>query len=162
MSNLPSSFVKLRILKELPIAEYAQLQAPKDLSNTQARLGFLKFLRKPSTPEPTAAIKTASNIEYDSALWLRFVNKPSSPISLWLCYKDESGKGSVLVDEQLVDGSKSLMLSGAANLKFKGDVEYVRVCCGGLTDEDRFSVDELFIKRLESSGSNTIQQRRAG
>jgi len=157
--------VKLRVLKELPIAEYASIQAPTNVASTQDRLNFFKFLRKTThvDREPSVlSTKLPTHLEFDTATWLRFVEVPVSPVSLWITYKDEKGKSSILIDEQMVDDTKSLMLSGAATLHLKGKVEYVRVCCGGLKDEDRFGVDELFIKQVNNTESAINQPRLVG
>lgn len=146
MQKFPTQVLKLRALCNIPLSDLADICPPQDLKNEKQRLSFLKLLRKsPSASECQA--KFPSHLELNAAAWLGFPEAPDSPVSLWLCYKDKAGESAVLVDEQTLIRPGSAMLSGTVSLMFKGQVEYIKVCCGGLANSDRFSVDELYVKR---------------
>ena len=145
MNNLPVQLVKLRAICNVPLSEFSEVQPPQDLSSEKARLGFLKLLRKPKA-ESQPVQRMPKKVVINTAAWLGFPVVPGSPVSLWITYKDSEGESSVLVDEQRIETPGSVMLSGNVNLKFSGNVEYIKVSCGGLKDDDRFSIDELYVK----------------
>ena len=156
MQNLPTQILKLRALCNVPLADFAEIAPPSDMKDEKQRLGFLKLLRK-SPANDCSKPRFPSKLELNAAAWLGFPEAPKSPISLWLCYKDQSGEQAVMVDEQMMGSPGSAMLSGSVALKFKGQVEYIKICCGGLKNTDRFSVDELYVKKEEAVAANIRQ-----
>ncbi|GEM_PF-1943518 len=145
MQNLPTQLIKLRAICNVPLSEFSETETPKDFSNEKTRLGFLKMLRKPKV-ESKPTYRVPKQIFINTAAWLGFSTVPGSPVSLWLTYRDAKGESSVLIDEQRIEAPGSVMLSGNVSLDFAGDVEYIKVSCGGLKDADQFSVDELYVK----------------
>jgi hypothetical protein len=153
--NLPAQLIKLRSICNVPLSEFSEVQTPKDFSEEKDRLGFLKLLRKRAVvSEPVQRVP--KHIIVNAAAWLGFPAAPDSPVSLWVTFKDSKGESSVLVDEQRIESPGSVMLSGNVSLEFTGPVEYIKVSCGGLKDEDRFSVDELYVKNQRDLGD--VQQ----
>jgi len=155
MHALPSHLIKLRVLAEVPRSEYLGLTQTIDFTDTRARHGFLGLLRQRklvSTIKSTRHKHTRTS-EFNAAIWLNFSCPPKQPVSLWLSYKDLDGCQSVLVDEQRVEFATSIMLSGSVQLKVKGELEYLKACCGGLSDEEIFSIDELHVQRASEDQS---------
>ncbi len=148
MSAIPSKLIMLRTLVNVPVSEYADICPPKNALNVHERLSFFKRLRqKPSTAQ-TKDVKS-KQISFNAAVWLSFNKVMNRPVSLWLSYKDASGENTILVDEQCITESKSAMLSGTISLNVKGHIEYLRACCGGVSMEEHFCVDEVCVKRQD-------------
>lgn len=156
MQKFPTQVLKLRSLCNIPLSDLADVHPPQDLIDEKQRLGFLKLLRKSSSSTQSRP-RFPSTLELNAAAWLGFPEAPNSPVSLWLCYKDKAGESAVLVDEQVLERPGSTMLSGTVSLRFSGQVEYIKVCCGGLANADRFSVDELYVKR-DISMEDTVRR----
>lgn len=163
MNDMISSHIlKLRVLSEVPRAEYSDLRPPKDASSQQERGLFFRLLRRPASDVPASA-KPAQlakrTMRFNAAAWITFLKAPEKPVSLWLNYKDEQGVKSVLIDETHAGETGSTMLSGHAEIKIRGELLYIHACVGGLKDEDMFRVDELYVQRAEESGS--VKQRHS-
>ena len=149
MSVVPSKLIMLRTLQDVPRSEYSDLRPPKDLTNQKERMSFLKLLRqKPAQVRKSYKPKTLS---FNAAVWLNLVEQASKPVSLWLSYKDSQGENTILVDEQCLKDSRSAMLSGNVTFKVTGHLEYLRACCGGLGVNERYSVDDIYVRRLEKT-----------
>ena len=150
MDAMPSHLIKLRILAEVPRSQYMGLTQSVDFVDTKARLGFLKLLRqpKPVANQKLAASKQIRKVEFNAAIWLNFSCPPKRPVSFWLNYQDQEGRKSVLVDEQTLVSATSAMLSGNVQLTVKGELEYLKACCGGVSDEEMFRVDELHVQQV--------------
>lgn len=149
MSVVPTKLIALRKLQDVPCSEYSDLRPPKDLTNTKDRLGFLKMLRQKPNRRNQGSNKQKT-LSFNAAVWLNLMDAAKKPVSLWLSYKDSQGENTILVDEQCLNNSKSAMLSGNVSINVVGHLEYLRACCGGLGVDERFSVDELHVRRLEN------------
>jgi len=148
VSAIPSKLIKLRTLANVPVSEYADIMPPKNSLDTKERLSFLKRLRqKPSTL--SKHISKSQHLSFNAAVWMSFNQAIDKPVSLWLSYKDSTGENTILVDEQCLDDAKSAMLSGSVSFNVKGHLEYLRACCGGIAIEERFSVDDVHVRRQE-------------
>ena len=167
MEAMPSHLIKLRMLAEVPRSQYMGLTQEVDFVDTKARHGFLKLLRqsKPIINQKPTASKQVRTVEFNAAIWLNFSCPPKRPISFWLSYQDQGGRKSVLVDEQTLESATSAMLSGSVQLTVKGELEYLKACCGGVSDEEMFRVDELHVQqvslsdRVSGSGANLANVR---
>ena len=147
---IPPKLVMLRTLSEVPLSEYSDLQTPKDFIDKKQRLSFLKMLRqKPASVVAARANNRTKTLSFNAAVWLNFMTPAKNPVSLWLSYKDGNGENTILVDEQCMGESTSAMLSGSVSIKFVGNIEYLRACCGGVSAEEKLSVEELHVRRLE-------------
>lgn len=150
MSAIPSKLIMLRTLANVPVSEYADIRPPKNSLNTNERLSFLKRLRqKPGASNPNYA--KSKHLSFNAAVWLSFNQTMQKPVSLWLSYKDATGENTILVDEQCLNESTSAMLSGTVSFNVKGNLEYLRACCGGVAMEERFNLDEVHVRRQEES-----------
>jgi len=158
VDNMPSKFVKLRAICNVPLSKVADLESNLDFADESSRLGFLKMLRRPKPAELKKTHTFPKHVTLNTAAWMSFPEPIDSPVSLWLTYRDDKGELSVLIDEQSVDQAGSFMLSGNVDLKFTGKVQYIKVCCGGFKDGERFSVDELYVEKAEAQD---VLQRRA-
>lgn len=153
MKYFPGQLLKLRSVCEVPVSEYSEIRPPAEGHSDSERLSFLKLLRLGNKTQKSQERKVSQRkslkFSFNAAAWLSFDGSPTSPISLWLVFRDANGEQSVLIDEQKVCSSESLMLSGTETVKCQGQVEYMRACIGGLNDAQRFSVDELYVRRAE-------------
>lgn len=154
MSSIPSKLVMLRALANVPVSEYSDIRPPNDATNANERLSFFKRLRqKPSAPQQKA-IKS-KQISFNTAVWLSFNRAIDKPVSVWLSYKDAVGENTILVDEQCLNGSTSAMFSGTVSFTAKGPIEYLRVCCGGISTDEYLCVDDACVKRQSHSVGTT-------
>ncbi len=157
MSDASSSGVqKLRVLSEVPRSEYAEISAPRTVPDAQERSLFFRLLRKSepkSTGNTQSSMSLRKTIRFNAAAWISFRSQPQKSVSLWLNYKDEQGVKSVMVDEAHPLEAGSLMLSGTADVKVRGELLYIHACVGGLSDDDVFRVDELYVQRAEANAA---------
>lgn len=148
--------LKLRVLSEVPSAEYSDLRPPKDPASQHERGLFFRLLRK-SVSDESAKTKpvpsTRRTMRFNAAAWITFLKAPEKPVSLWLNYKDGQGVKSVLIDETHAGAKGSTMLSGHAEINIRGELLYIHACVGGLKDDDMFRVDELYVQRAEEGTS---------
>jgi hypothetical protein len=149
VSAIPSKLIMLRILANIPISEYADIRPPKDCLDTSERLSFLKRLRQKPSKTSNSSNKS-QHISFNAAVWLSFNQAMHKPVSFWLSYKDATGENTILVDEQCLNESASAMLSGAVSFNVKGNLEYLRACCGGISKEERFNMDEMYVRRQDA------------
>lgn len=154
MSAIPSKLIALKTLSQVPVSEYADISPPKDATNPEQRAGFFKLLRQ----KPKSQIKASSSIvrkelSFNAAVWLSFPQPLNKPVSLWLSYKDSSGENTILVDEQALKDSSSAMLSGTVSIQVKGPLEYLRASCGGVAKDERFQIEELYVRRMRDAAN---------
>ena len=157
MPAIPAKLVALKTLSQVPVSEYADICPPKDLTNPEQRAGFFKLLRqKPKSQPKKGEVKVRKSLRFNAAVWLNFPKPVNKPVSLWLSYKDETGENTILVDEQALKGSSSAMLSGTVSIEVKGSLEYLRASCGGVATDERFHIEDLYVRRLrEAANQNT-------
>lgn len=150
MSAIPSKLIMLRTLANVPVSEYADIRVPANCSDTQERLSFLQRLRQKPKKVNHSKDKQSKTLSFNAAVWMSFPKSMQKPVSLWLSYKDASGENTILVDEQCLNEASSAMLSGTVTFKAKGQIEYLRACCGGISPQDNFSLDEIHVRRQEA------------
>ncbi len=148
MSAIPSKLIMLRTLANVPVSEYADIRPPKNSLDKNERLSFLKRLRQKPTVTSSQVTKS-KQLSFNAAVWLSFNKSIKKPVSLWLSYKDASGENTILVDEQCLNESTSAMLSGSVSFQVKGNIEYLRACCGGIGMEEHFNIEDVHVRRQE-------------
>tara|TARA_R110001592_G_scaffold288331_1_gene557328 strand:- start:967 stop:1431 length:465 start_codon:yes stop_codon:yes gene_type:complete len=140
----------LRTLVNVPVSEYADIRPPINSLDVNERLSFLKRLRqKPGVV--SKSVSKSKQLSFNAAVWMSFNQAIHKPVSLWLSYKDATGENTILVDEQCLGDSTTAMLSGTVSFNVKGNLAYLRACCGGISMEERFSVDEVHVRRQEAA-----------
>ena len=148
-ATLPTKLLKLKILAEVPRSIYMEGPAAEDVKDEKKRLDFLKMLRRgPSEPAQVPPRKTKALHQLNAAVWMRFTDVPPQPVALVLVYRDQKGEFAVMVDEAQVGPSRSVMLSGNVTIEARGPIEYVRACCAGVEDGQRYVVDELYVQKV--------------
>lgn len=95
---------------------------------------------------------------YNVAGWIRFETQDNSPVRLILRVLDASGARDVPVDQAKLN-SKTLLLSGVANLKLTGRIERMELLLQ--SNQNEHSVDELFVQPVKDK-SKTKTAQRAG
>jgi hypothetical protein len=163
MSAIPAKLISLKTLSQVPVSEYADILPPADLTNTQQRAGFFRLLRQKSKQSAVSSVRSSTTRElaFNAAVWMNFPKTMNKPVSLWLSYKDGSGENTILVDEHLMIDSCSAMLSGSVTLRVKGHLEYLHACCGGISKDDSFQIEELYVRRQRQFEHQTgLESRR--
>ncbi|OZG72543.1 hypothetical protein BTA51_15615 [Hahella sp. CCB-MM4] len=160
---IPSKLVKLKVLAEVPRAEFCDAPKCDNPADTASRLSFIKKLRmgskKPSAPAPVS--NTIEKKTFNAAAWIRFVNAPTQPISFWLVYRDQRDEFAVMLDEAKLTAGSSTMLSGCVTIEAKGNIEYMKACCGGARDGELFSVEELYVQKERTESAATARKHTA-
>jgi hypothetical protein len=111
-----------------------------------------------SSPDQVA-VTQRWQVGFNVACWLRFEAKDNSPLQLVLRFRDASGVRDVAIDRSQVS-SKTLLLSGVANLKLTGRLERLEVVLQ--SDLDHYVVDELFVQQVkEKSAERSKPSRKA-
>ena len=153
MSAIPAKLIMLKTLSQVPVSEYADIRPPKDPANQEQRAGFFKLLRQKPKSHATKFVNgsASKDLSFNAAVWLNFPQPLHKPVSLWLSYKDASGENTILVDEQALKGSSSAMLSGTVSIRVKGHLDYLRASCGGVAMDERFQIEELYVRRLNDT-----------
>ena len=153
MSAIPSKLIMLKTLSQVPLSEYADIRPPEDPMNQAQRAGFFKRLRqKPKThASKSGHAYTSRDLSFNAAVWLNFAQPLNKPVSLWLSYKDASGENTILVDEQALKESSSAMLSGSVSIRVKGNLDYLRASCGGVAMDEKFQIEDIYVRRLKDS-----------
>jgi hypothetical protein len=96
---------------------------------------------------------------FNIACWIRFDAQDDSPVSLVLRFRDAGGVRDLPVDQGRIN-SKTLLLSGVANLKLTGPLERLDVVLQ--SDLDHYVVDELFVQPVkEKSAERSKPARKA-
>ena len=162
MSAIPAKLISLKTLSQVPVSEYADISPPLDATDPEQRAGFFKLLRQKTKSQ----IKVNSplvrkELSFNAAVWLSFPQPLNKPVSLWLSYKDASGENTILVDEQALRDSSSAMLSGTVSIQVKGPLEYLRASCGGVSKEEHFQIEELYVRRLRDSADQSDKVYKA-
>lgn len=94
---------------------------------------------------------------FNVASWIRFDAQDNSPVRLLLRYRDASGVRDVAVDQGRIN-SKTLLLSGVANLKLTGRLERIDVILQ--SDLDHYVVDELFVQPVHDKSAERSRPAR--
>ena len=68
-----------------------------------------------------------------------------------MSYRDASGENTILVDEQALKESSSAMLSGSVSIRVKGHLDYLRASCGGVAMDEKFQIEDIYVRRLKDS-----------
>ena len=148
--KIPIKFLKLKILADVPRAEYIDGPSPKELRDAKKRKSFLSMLRKESgSAKQTAITKGPVTLTFNAAAWMRVPDSAKQKVSLVICYKDRSGEYAAIVDEAEISESYSLMLSGCVTIESSGTPQYVRACCAGLNEGQLTFVDELHVQKVK-------------
>ena len=160
--KIPTKFLKLKKLADVPRSEYMDGPSPKELREAKKRKSFLSLLRKGSSSGQQANITNGPvTLTFNAAAWMRVPESAKQKVSLVICYKDSSGEYAVVVDEAEISESYSLMLSGCVTIKSKGTPEYVRACCAGLSEDQLTFVDELHVQRVKSAAAESDVRQTA-
>lgn len=158
MSAIPAKLISLKTLSQVPVSEYADISPPKDATNPEQRASFFKLLRqKPKSQSKSSPMTIRKELSFNAAVWLNFPKPLNKPVSLWLSYKDASGENTILVDEQALKDSCSAMLSGKVSIQVKGNLEYLRASCGGVAMDERFQIEELYVRRMRDANPQSIK-----
>lgn len=94
---------------------------------------------------------------FNVASWIRFDAQDNSPVRLLLRYRDASGVRDIAVDQGRIN-SKTLLLSGVANLKLTGRLERLDVILQ--SDLDHYVVDELFVQPVQDKSAERSRPAR--
>ncbi|WP_250656312.1 hypothetical protein [Alkalimarinus coralli] len=146
--KIPTKFLKLKELADVPRAEYIDGPSPKELRDAKKRKSFLSMLRK--SPKPAAqAVNTQGPVRltFNAAAWMRVPDSAQQTVSLVICYKDRTGEYAMVVDEAAISENYSLMLSGCVTIESMGTPEYIKACCAGLSEDQLAFVDELHVQK---------------
>ncbi|GGX54185.1 hypothetical protein [Saccharospirillum salsuginis] len=93
---------------------------------------------------------------YNVAGWIRFERQDDSPVRLLLRVQDAAGARDVPVDNTKLN-SKTLLLSGVANLKLTGRIERMELLLQ--SEHDTHSVDELFVQPVKEKAKTNPARR---
>ncbi|MGI0116333.1 hypothetical protein [Zooshikella sp. RANM57] len=149
--KVPTNCLKLHTLGEVPRSVYMDLQAqPSDLQDAEKRNFFFKLLRS-TTPHKTAPTpkKEKHTLKLNAVVWLHFITPPKLTITFMLVYKDVTGEFGVIVEEAPPSSSTSMMLSNTVEIEYKGDIEYLKACCTGLSKDESVMLETLSVKPVE-------------
>ncbi len=161
MSNaIPAKLLKLRFVAEVPRNEFIDLPQRIEPEQTQSRLWFLRQLRNANRPPVGHKTVVSMRKTFNAAVWLRFLQTPQAPVSLWLKYRDASGEYAVMVDEMQLE-SDAAMLSGCVTIQTRGALSYLQAHISGLRASDVFSVEELYVQRQSPDLNNETQSHSA-
>ena len=158
--KIPTKFLKLKNLADVPRAEYIDGPSAKDLRDASKRKSFLSMLRK--SPKPVQSVSNERrpvSLTFNAAAWMRVPDSTQQTVSLVICYKDLSGEYAMVVDEADISADYSLMLSGCVTIESIGTPEYIRACCAGLSEGQLTFVDELHVQKVSAGtvSSDTLK-----
>lgn len=158
--KIPTKFLKLKKLADVPRAEYIDGPSAKELRDANKRKSFLSMLRK--TPKETVQAANTEgpvSLTFNAAAWMRVPDSTQQTVSLVICYKDRSGEYAMVVDEADISADYSLMLSGCVTIESNGTPEYIRACCAGLSEGQLTFVDELHVQKVSAEviSSDTLK-----
>ena len=148
--KIPTKFLKLKVLADVPRAEFIEGPSPEELQDAKKRKSFLGRLRKEPKPVKPAMTGGPVTLVFNAAAWMRVPDSAKQTVSLFICYKDRSGEFAMLVDESDISENYSLMLSGCITIESNGTPEHVRICCAGLHEGQLTFVDELHVQKVTS------------
>lgn len=147
--KIPTKFLKLKKLSDVPRAEYIDGPSPKELRDAKKRKSFLSVLRKAPVAAPVVNSKIPTTLTFNAAAWVKVPKSLKQSISLVISYKDASGEHSHIVDEDEISDGFSLMLTGCVTLKSKGTPDYIQVSIAGLKEGQIAMVDDLFVQKAK-------------
>lgn len=147
--KIPTKFLKLKKISEVPRSEYVNGPCPKDLRDAKKRKSFLSMLRKPPENVKAVVSKLPTTLTFNAAAWVKIPKSLKQTISLVISYKDASGEYALIVDEDEISDGFALMLTGCVTLVSKGVPEYIHVSVAGLKDEQVAMVDDLFVQKVK-------------
>lgn len=154
--KIPTKFLKLKKLADVPRAEYIDGPPVGDLRDASKRKSFLSMLRKAPKPvQPVSNERGPVSVTFNAAAWMRVPDSLEQTVSLVICYKDSSGEYAMVVDEADIGADSSLMLSGCVTIESIGTPEYVMACCAGLSDGQLAFVDELHVQKVSDSNASS-------
>ena len=160
--KIPTKFLKLKKLADVPRAEYVGGPSPKDLRDAKKRKSFLSMLRKsPKPAEQTTNTQGPVTLTFNAAAWMRVPDSTQQTVSLVICYKDRTGEYAVVVDESDVGTDSSVMLSGCVTIESAGMPEYINACCAGLSEGQLTFVDELHVQKATAEASENAALKTA-
>lgn len=155
----PIHLFRVRTLAEVPRSIFSDAPQCEDPLDREKRRNFLAKLRRgKSQIHPTQMPNQTFHYDFNAAVWMQFVQQPQKPISLALVYRDSRGEYGVIVDEAGVSDRGAAMLSGNVTIESRGPIQSLPACCLGVEDSISFSVEELYVQRID--GSTLTQKRR--
>jgi len=152
--KMPTKFLKLKKLSDVPRSEYIDGPSPKELRDANKRKSFISMLRKTPKIAKPAVSKSPISLTFNAATWVKVPKSSKQSISLVISYKDMSGEYALVVDEDEISDGFSLMLSGCVTIKSKGIPEYIHVSIAGLKENQMAMVDDLFVQKVKSDIQN--------
>ena len=152
--KIPTKFLKLKKLSEVPRSEYLSGPSPKELTDAKKRKSFLSMLRKAPVHKKAVISKAPVTLTFNAAAWVKVPKSLKQSISLVINYKDASGEYALVVDEDEISDGFSLMLTGCVTIKSKGVPEYIHASIAGLKDKQIAMVDDLFVQNVKSEVQN--------
>jgi len=154
--RIPSKFLKIITLADIPRAEYLNDVSAKELIEPKKRLAFLSKLRKKPAELTSENITKGKAIEFslNLAAWMRVPGSANQTISLIISYEDEKSEYSLIVDEAEISSNFSLMLSGRVAFKSIGNPKYLRVGVSGLNPKQVAFVDDIFVENINAKQMN--------
>jgi len=160
--KIPTKFLKLKKLADVPRAEYIDGPSAKDLRDASKRKSFLSMLRK--SPKPVQSVsneRQPMSLTFNAAAWMRVPDSNQQTVSLVICYKDLSGEYAMVVDEADISADYSLMLSGCVTIDSIGTPEYITACCAGLSEGQLTFVDELHVQKVSAEAAPSKRLKTA-
>jgi len=148
--KIPTKFLKLKKIADVPRAEYMDGPSPKELLDANKRKSFLSMLRKPSAKAKPIVSKSPVTLTFNAAAWVKVPKSDKQSISLVISYKDSNGEYALVVDEDEISDGFSLMLTGCVTLKSKGIPEYIHVSVAGLKENQIAMIDDLFVQSVKA------------
>jgi len=148
--KIPTKFLKLKKITDVPRSEYIDGPSPKELRDAKKRTSFLSMLRKAPEKIKTSNSKLPITLTFNAAAWVKVPKSLKQTVSLVISYKDASGEYALVIDEDEISDGFSLMLTGCITLKSKGTPEYIHVSIAGLKDNQIAIVDDLFVQKVKT------------
>ncbi|MCG8609357.1 MAG: hypothetical protein MI864_02380 [Pseudomonadales bacterium] len=165
--KIPTKLLKMKVLAQVPMSEYVDGPKCSDPLDEKKRSSFLQKLRLGQGKEGNSKVAAAGKaplkeMTFNAAMWLRLFEVEGQFVSFFLVYRDDSGEFAVLIDEARVDGeAPSVMLTNNVSLTVRGEVQYIKACCAGLREGQRYFVDELYVQKVQTEQEQANLKRRA-
>ncbi len=158
----PIHLFQVHDLADVPRSVYSEGPYCENPLDSEKRRTFLARLRRgPEGNSRGQSPNQTYQYEFNAAVWMNFARQPGKPISLALVYRDARGEYGVIVDEAGVSETGAAMLSGNVTIESRGPLLALRACCLGLEGAPAFSVDELYVQRVNSEGAAGEKRRLA-
>lgn len=148
--KIPAKFLKLRVLAEVPRTEFMDGPGCSDPMDEERRSLFFKLLRTKQDHKPVAK-DYKRKLKFNAALWARVTNPGDNIIGFMIEYKDFTGHFAVTVEE--TKATEAVMFANEVEFEVRGQIEYIKACCSGLTTSQKILIDELFIQRIQEQQS---------